>query len=266
MENLKSCLVLQDHVYCPDYDDHEYMLNKLGIKGGYQSASEIFVHVELLPPDGVKSLMEPLDKWTLKVDQDVTPEWWDEEADRPRVEEAVEEWRKEHVFADGKHIVENGKVYVLGDAMAKAYNNAIVRACGNATVEAYDSAKVAADGGAKVEAYGNATVKAIGNATVEARGNATVEAYDSARVEAYHSAIVEAWGNTRVEARGDATVKAYSWATVKAYDNANVEAYDCARIEARGDAMVKAHNSVVVIYPLKDKIVYPAGWTAETHD
>lgn len=266
MENLKSCLVFQDRVYCPDYYDHQDMLDKLGIEAGYQSASEIFVHVALLPPDGVKSLMEPLSRWTLRVDQDVTPEWWDEEADRPRVEEAVEAWRKEHVFAEGKHIVKNGKVYVLGDAMVKAYNNSIVRACGNATVEAYDSAKVAADGGTNVEAYGNATVKAIGSARVEAHGNATIEAYDSARVEAYDSSRVEAWGNARVEARGDTTVKAYSWATVKAYDNATVEAYDCARIEARGNAMVKAHNRVVVIYPLENKIVYPAGWTAETHD
>ena len=166
MCQLKSCLVLKDRVYCPDYDSHQDMLYKLGIKDDYLGANKTFVRVELLPPDGVKSLMEPLDRWTLKVDQDVTPEWWDERADRQRVEEAVEEWRREHVFTEGEHSVEAGKVF--------AYGNATVIACGNATVEA----------------YGNATVTACGRATVKAFGKATVEAYDSATVEACDIAIV----------------------------------------------------------------------------
>ena len=170
MCQLKSCLVLKDRVYCPDYDSHQDMLDKLGIKDDYMGASKTFVRVELLPPDGEQSLMDPLRGWTLKVDQDVTPEWWDAEADRKRVEEAVEAWRREHVFADGEHIVKDGKVY--------AYNSATVEACDRATVTAY------------------------GSATVKARDSATVKARDRA----------------------------------------------------------------IVFYPRKNKIVYPAGWTAETHD
>lgn len=158
MCQLKSCLVLKDRVYCPDYDSHQDMLDKLGIKDDYLGASKTFVRVELTPPDGVRTLMEPLDRWTLKVDQDVTPEWWDAEADRNRVEEAVEAWRREHVFAEGEHIVKAGEVY----------------ACDRATVEAW--------GSATVEAYDNATVKAWGSATVKAYDNATVEAYDRAIV------------------------------------------------------------------------------------
>ena len=178
MCQLKSCLVLKDRVYCPDYDSHQDMLDKLGIKDDYLGASKTFVRVELTPPGGVNSLMEPLDRWTLNVDQDVTPEWWDERDDRQRVEEAVEEWRREHVFSDGEHIVKAGEVYALGSA----------------------------------------TVTAFGSATVTARDSATVEAFDSA--------TVEAWGR------------------------ATVEGCDIA----------------IVFYPQKNKIVYPAGWTAETHD
>ena len=144
MCQLKSCLVLNDRVYCPDYDSHQDMLDKLGIKDDYLGASKTFVRVELLPPDGVKSLMEPLDKWTLKVDQDVTPEWWDEKADRHRVEEAVEAWRGEHVFAEGEHIVKAEKVYALGSATVKAYGSATVEACDSATVKAWGSATVKA--------------------------------------------------------------------------------------------------------------------------
>ena len=110
MCQLKSCLVLKDRVYCPDYDSHQEMLDKLGIKDDYLGASKTFVRVELTPPGGVQSLMDPLDRWTLKVDQDVTPEWWDEKADRQRVEEAVEAWRGEHVFADGDHSISTGIV------------------------------------------------------------------------------------------------------------------------------------------------------------
>ena len=142
MCQLKSCLVLKDRVYCPDCDSHQDMLDKLGIKDDYLGASKTFVRVELLPPDGARSLMEPLDKWTLKVDQDVTPEWWDAEADRQRVEEAVESWRREHVFAEGEHIVKAGEVYAYGSATVEAYDSATVYAYGSATVKAYGRSTV----------------------------------------------------------------------------------------------------------------------------
>ena len=134
MCQLKSCLVLKDRVYCPDYDRHQNMLDKLGIKDDYLGASKTFVRVELTPPGGRRSMMEPLDRWTLKVDQDVTPEWWDAEADRQRVEEAVEEWRREHVFSDGEHIVKAGKVYAFGSAKVEDYGSATVKACDSAIV------------------------------------------------------------------------------------------------------------------------------------
>ena len=174
MCQLKSCLVLKDSVYCPDYDSHQDMLDKLGIKDDYLGASKTFVRVELTPPDGRRSMMEPLDRWTLNVDQDITPEWWDSEAYRQRVEEAVEAWRREHVFAEGEHSISAGIVYALGSATVTAYNSATVEAYGSATVTAFDSATV--------EAYNSATVEAYGSATVYAFGSATVEAYDSAIV------------------------------------------------------------------------------------
>ena len=209
MCQLKSCLVLKDRVFCPDYNSHQSMLEELGIEDNYLHADKTFVRVEFTPPNN-KSLIEPLDRWTLKVDQDVIPEWWDEKADRPRVEEAVETWRKGHVFTGGKHIVTTGTVYAYGDAEVQVYNDAMVKAHNSAKVEAYGSAKV--------------------------------EAFDSVTVEAY----------------GNVTVKAYSNAKVEAYRNAKVEAFD--------RAVVKAYNSAMAIYPEERKIIYPTGWTAETHE
>lgn len=203
MCRLKSCLVLKDRVFCPDYDSHQQMLEELGIKDDYLGASKTFVRVEFTPPNtNTKSLIEPLDRWTLRVDQDITPEWWDVDADRQRVEEAVETWRVGHVFTEGKHIVTAGEVYAFG--------NAIVEASSNAMVEAYD------------------------NATVKSRGSATVTAFDRATVKAY----------------GSTTVEAYNSAIVKACNSATVEAF----------------NSAMVIYPEEKKIIYPTGWTAETHE
>ena len=234
MCQLKSCLVLKDRVFCPDYNSHQQMLEELGIEDDYLHASKTFVRVEFTPPDNTKSLMEPLDKWTLEVDQDIVPEWWDEKADRQRVEEAVEIWRKGHVFTEGKHSVKAGKVY--------AYGNAIVTAHNDATVTAYDNATVIACDNAKVYAFGKTTVETVSNVPVEAYGDATVKAYGIATVKAWNSATVKAWNSATVEAYGNTTVEAYDSATVTAYDSATV------------------------IYPEERKIIYPAGWTIETHE
>lgn len=242
MCQLKSCLVLKDRVFCPDYNSHQSMLEELGIKDDYLHASKTFVRVELTPPDNTKSLIEPLDRWTLKVDQDVTPEWWDEKADRQRVEEAVEIWRKGHVFTKGKHIVTTGTVYAYGDAEVQVYNDAMVAAYDSTTVKAYNNAKV--------YAFGKTTVETVSNAPVDAYGDATVKAYGIAKVQAYNSATVEAYNSATVEAYGSATVTAYGSATVYAFGSATVEAF----------------NSAMVIYPEERKIIYPIGWTTETHE
>ena len=258
MCQLKSCLVLKDRVFCPDYNSHQQMLEELGIEDDYLHASKTFVRVEFTPPDNTKSLIEPLDRWTLEVDQDIVPEWWDEKADRQRVEEAVEAWRREHVFTWGKHIVTTGTVYAYGDAEVHVYNDA--------TVAAYDSTIVKAYGNAKVYAFGKTTVETVSNVPVEAYGDATVKAYGNAKVEASDRAIVKAHSNAEVKANDNAKVEAYNSVAVKAYGNAKVEAFDIAIVKAYGSATVKAYNRAMVIYPEERKIVYPAGWTIETHE
>ena len=258
MCKLKSCLVLKDRVFCPDYNSHQQMLEELGIEDDYLHASKTFVRVEFTPPDNTKSLMEPLDRWTLEVDQDIVPEWWDEKADRHRVEEAVEEWHKGHVFTWGKHIVTTGTVYAYGDAEVHVYNDA--------TVEAYDSTIVKAYGNAKVYAFGKTTVETVSNVPVEAYGDATVKACGNAKVEASDRAIVKAYSNAEVKAYDNAKVEAYNSVAVKAYGNAKVEAFGSATVKACNSATVEAYDRTMVIYPEERKIIYPAGWTIETHE
>lgn len=258
MCQLKSCLVLKDRVFCPDYNSHQSMLEELGIEDDYLHASKTFVRVELTPPDGVKSLIESLDRWTLKVDQDVTPEWWDEKADRQRVEEAIETWRREHVFTEGEHIIETGAIYAFGNAIVGAYGNAIVTANDNAEVRVHECAKICASGNTAVTAFDGTTVRAYDSVTVEAYGNTEVEAFGNATVKAYNIVTVIACGS--------ATVEVYNNVTAKAYDNAKVLAYDSTRVEAWNGATVKAYDNAIAIYPAQNKAVYPIRWTIETHE
>lgn len=259
MCQLKSCLVLKDRVFCPDYDSHQQMLKELGIEDSYLHASKTFVRVELTPPnDNTRSLIGSLDEWALRVDQDVTPEWWDEKADRQRVEEAIEEWRREHVFTEGEHVVGAGAVYAFGNAIVGAHGNAMVTANDNARVRAHDCAKI--------YAFGKATVKAFGSTTVKAYGSVTVEAYGNAKVEAFGNATVKARNITTVTACDNAKVEACSNVTVKAYDNAKVLAYDSVRVEAWSRAAIEAYDNTIVIYPEQRKAVYPIGWTIEIHE
>ena len=258
MCQLKSCLVLKDRVFCPDHDSHQQMLEELGIEDDYLHASKTFVRVELLPPDVVKSLMEPLDRWTLEVDQDIVPEWWDEKADRHRVEEAVEIWRRGHVFTEGEHIVEAGAIYAFGNAIVGAYGNAIVTANDNAEVRVHECAKI--------DAFDKATVTAFDGTAVKAYDSVTVEAYGNTEVVAFGNATAKAYNIVTVIACGSATVEAYNNVIAKAYDNAKVSAYDSTRVEAWNGATVKAYDNAIAIYPAQNKAAYPAGWTIETHE
>ena len=190
MCQFKSAIVLKNRVFVPDYDSHSDMLKELHIEDDYMHASTQFVRVELSPPDGNR--MSDIDGWKLKVDQDITPDWWDEKADLPRIKEAIKDWRVARTLKGGEHEVKDGVWF--------ATDSATVRATGSATVWATDSATVEATDSATVEAYGSATVRAYGSATVRATDSATVEAYDSATV------IVSAKysENVKVECCGEA--------------------------------------------------------------
>ena len=188
MCQFKSAICLKDRVYVPDHDHHDDMLSELGIDDDYLHASKTFVRVELSPTDGDKT--SDVMGWKLKVDQDITPDWWDESVGAQRIKDAVKEWCDKHILREGTHVVKEGIWY--------AYDSATVNAYGSATVYAYDSATV--------YAYGSATVYAYDSATVKAYGSATVNAYDSATVFAYDSATVYAYGSATVYASGSATV------------------------------------------------------------
>ena len=153
MCKLKSAIALKDRIFMPDYDSHSDMLKELGINDDYLGASKKFVRVELSPKDG--DPFSDIDKWGLTVDQDIRPDWFDEEECEEKMIAAVKEWAKTHIFVG----VDNLKL--------NSGSNYYIKDCND------------------VEIYGSATVKYIyGSATVEnIYVSATVEnIYGSANV------------------------------------------------------------------------------------
>ena len=153
MCKLKSAIILKDRIFMPDYDSHSEMLDELGITDDYINASKVFVRAELSPKN--EDVFSDIDGWKFCVDQDITPEWFDEKDCTERMRNTVKEWAKTHIFIGQNDLkISHGENIFIKDC-----NN--VKICGNATVEYIC-------GDATVESiYGSATVENIcGGATV----------------------------------------------------------------------------------------------------
>jgi hypothetical protein len=196
MCQFKSCIILKDRVFVPDYDRHSRMLEELNISDTFENASSVFVRAEISPTDG--NVFSDVTGWKLNVDQDILPDWYVPEIDESRAKNAVSEWMKNHTISGGEREVRDGVWFATGSATVTAWNSATVKAYSNATVTAYDSATVKAYSSATVTAWNSATVTAYDIATVTAYGSATVTAYGSATVTAYDSATVTAYGSATV--------------------------------------------------------------------
>ena len=199
MCKLKSAIILKDRIFMPDYDSHSKMLEELKITDDYFNASKVFVRAELSPENG--DVFSDIDGWEFSVDQDITPEWFDEKVCAERMRNTVKEWAKTHIFIGQNDLkISHGENIFIKDCEdVDIYDNATVEyirgkatvenirgkatvkyICGNATVDYIcDNATVKniCDNVTVKYIYDNATVKNIcGNATVKnICGNATVK-------------------------------------------------------------------------------------------
>ena len=181
MCKLKSAIILKDRIFMPDYDSHSKMLDELGITDDYFNASKVFVRAELVPENG--DIFSDIDGWKLEVDQDITPEWFDEKDCAERMRNTVKERAKTHIFIGQNDLkISHGENIFIKDCKnVDIYDNATVKSiCGSATVKnIYGSATVENIYGKATVEYicDNATVKNIcDNATVKSIcGSATVK-------------------------------------------------------------------------------------------
>lgn len=99
MCEFKSVIILRNKVVlAPEGDEsHSNLLESLNIEDTYMNASKVFVRAELIPPEGNK--VEPVEKWNYRVDQDITPVWYDEDPGRYEflIRESVKEYMKDKI-------------------------------------------------------------------------------------------------------------------------------------------------------------------------
>ena len=144
MCKLKSAIILKDRIFMPDYDSHSKMLEELGITDDYFNASKVFVRAELSPTD--EDVFSDIDGWKFSVDQDITPEWFDEKDCAERMRKAVKEWAKTHIFIGQNDLkISHGENICIKDCKnVDIFGSATVKnICGSATVKnIYDNATV----------------------------------------------------------------------------------------------------------------------------
>ena len=100
MCRFKSAIIFKSRVVlAPTYNDsHSAMLERLGVEDNTLNATKMFVRAELIPPHNNKA--EKVSNWKFHVDQDITPDWFDEDRGKYEEEmrEAVQLWADEHVL------------------------------------------------------------------------------------------------------------------------------------------------------------------------
>lgn len=117
MCRFKSSLIFKDRVVLtPMFNEsHSTMLEKMGIEDTDFNARKVFVRAELLPYND--DFMSDINKWKYIVDQDVTPDWYNDDPQKyeEMFRESVKEWRDNIFVICGEPCTklkeENGNTY-----------------------------------------------------------------------------------------------------------------------------------------------------------
>ena len=274
MCKLKSCIVLKDRIFCPDYDSHDRMLSELGVEDTRENAERLFVRVELSPIDD--DVFSPINTWRMKVDQDILPDWWVAEAEEPRVREAVAKWAKDHIFCDAKNLDLKNGTYYLKNSRAELYDNSGAKLYGNSSAELYDDsrAELYDDSSAKLyndsraELYDDSRAKLYDDSSAELYDNSGAKLYNDSRAELYGSSGAKLYNDSRAELYNNSRAELYGSSSAKLYDNSRAELYDDS-IGIISSIISEDHSN----YTLKDnatlkdckhKVIYQAGdWKLE---
>ena len=200
MCGFKSGLILKNRCVIAEgaNDSHSDLLESLGIEDNIENAMRVFVRVELLPPN--EEWWTDPDTWKENVDQDILPEWFENDKDRyfDEFRKAVKDWWKEHVRIDeeieelssGYYRLKRCKVKnMLKDVKAMLDNSTVQNMWDNSTVQ---------------DMRDNSTVQNMrDNSTVQnMRGNSTVQdMWDNSTVQNMrdNSTVQNMWGNSTVQ-------------------------------------------------------------------
>ena len=218
MCGFKSGLILKNRCVIAEgaNDSHSDLLESLGIEDNIENAMRVFVRVELLPPN--EEWWTDPDTWKENVDQDILPEWFENDKDRyfDEFRKAVKDWWKEHVRIDeeieelssGYYRLKRCKVKnMLKDVKAMLDNSTVQNMWDNSTVQNMrDNSTVQnmRDNSTVQNMRGNSTVQnMLDNPTVQnMRDNSTVQNMWG------NSTVQDMWDNSTVQnMRGNSTVQ-----------------------------------------------------------
>ena len=227
MCGFKSGLILKNRCVIAEgaNDSHSDLLESLGIEDNIENAMRVFVRVELLPPN--EEWWTDPDTWKENVDQDILPEWFENDKDRyfDEFRKAVKDWWKEHVRIDeeieelssGYYRLKRCKVKnMLKDVKAMMDNSTVQNMRDNSTVQdMWDNSTVQnmRDNSTVKNMMDNSTVQDMwGNSTVQDMwDNSTVKnMMDNSTVQNMrdNSTVQDMWGNSTVQdMMGNSTVQ-----------------------------------------------------------
>ena len=218
MCGFKSGLILKNRCVIAEgaNDSHSDLLESLGIEDNIENAMRVFVRVELLPPN--EEWWTDPDTWKENVDQDILPEWFENDKDRyfDEFRKAVKDWWKEHVRIDeeieelssGYYRLKRCKVKnMLKDVKAMLDNSTVQNMLDNSTVQNMSGNSTVQnmwDNSTVQHMWNNSTVQNMSsNSTVQnMSGNSTVQNMSSnSTVQNMldNSTVQHMWNNSTVQ-------------------------------------------------------------------
>ena len=184
MSDFFSAIITKEEIfYNLKHNNHTSLLQENNID--VTTLNPNFIRIELLPPN--KNYFETdIEKWKLKIDQDILPKWYCFNDLEKRIKEKFKnEIFKKVIFINQKDIVIRQKNVYLKNSSAELHDNSSAELYNNSSAELYNnsSAKLYNNSSAKLydnssaELYNNSSAKLYGDSSAELHGNSSAELF-----------------------------------------------------------------------------------------
>jgi len=194
-------------------DKHEDLIEKAGLKDDKNEPD--FARVEYVPPDEKYGVFEPLERWELKIDENLRPAWWSD-THIVKCRNAMQEIINKTVLTDGKeHDCKTPAKYFNKNCRIKIYGHSSSENYGHSSSENYDnsssenhghSRSVNHDHSRSVNYHYSSSIN-YGNSSSVNHGNSSSENYGNSSSVNYHNSSSENYGNSSSVNYGNSKIK-----------------------------------------------------------
>ena len=222
-----SAVVLKsgEIVYDINTNSHEDLIESRNLEDNTIDPRELtFARVEILPPQG-DFFSEP-DKWNLKIDENITPVWFDDEIRKNCMELFAKEIYPKCIFIDKKNLeFRNRNNLFFKNCKARLYNNS--------------SAKL----------YDNSLANLHDNSLAKLYGNSSANLYDNSLANLYHKSSANLYGKS--------LANLYNYSLANLYDESSANLYDKSLANLYGKSLANLYNySLANLYGKSSAINY----------